>query len=546
MNLPPSNKALPVEKLIQVFQDKTASYKFLLFKSVLDEVHNNNHAKNSNGFIEIPYLTLCASMLSVAAYPIQMFKFSLGYSDKINDRIKDVESLTDWQLNSLVNSEADIKKTLITTFQNFNLKKIEDELLVKNVLWRLLSPWFSLSQAKSDSEKKTIVERGSQDFSIKTLYSIFPKERKVLVSPVWFAYLQENYSILLGWWEINFVRYLEKNNPGVSNIAGKLELSNESNLKDARDYWKEFVNAKHPMCVFSKKTIVQPYAIDHFLPWSYVGHDEMWNLSPLTKSLNSSKSNQLPALEYLEPFAKLQWNFLQFHLGKKNYKLSDKKLECYPRDLKINIEILPQNNFSEPNEIFINAYSNLYKLEYSRAERMGFDVDWVIQVNRFAGINICLAPKRDRYKNYVPYFELKATGGGFDLEQYLGNLNESESWVKVEDIALREGMFVMQVVGSSMAPLINDGDYCLFRPVGGTRNGLNVLVQLSDYLEPNQNARYTVKAYSSEKSFDEFGNFQHTKITLKAKNPEYDDIIIEDATEDKFKVLGEFVAVIKI
>ena len=35
-------------------------------------------------------------------------------------------------------------------------------------------------------------------------------------------------------------------------------------------------------------------SIDHFVPWSYVAHDEFWNLHPTTKSINSSKSNYLP------------------------------------------------------------------------------------------------------------------------------------------------------------------------------------------------------------------------------------------------------------
>ncbi|MDY5576621.1 MAG: HNH endonuclease domain-containing protein [Lachnospiraceae bacterium] len=34
-------------------------------------------------------------------------------------------------------------------------------------------------------------------------------------------------------------------------------------------------------------------SIDHFVPWSYVAHDEMWNLNPTTKSINSSKRNNL-------------------------------------------------------------------------------------------------------------------------------------------------------------------------------------------------------------------------------------------------------------
>ena len=42
-------------------------------------------------------------------------------------------------------------------------------------------------------------------------------------------------------------------------------------------------------------------SIDHFVPWSYVAHDEFWNLSPTTRSANSSKSNCLPDWELYFP-----------------------------------------------------------------------------------------------------------------------------------------------------------------------------------------------------------------------------------------------------
>ena len=38
----------------------------------------------------------------------------------------------------------------------------------------------------------------------------------------------------------------------------------------------------------------QKISVDHFVPWQYVAHDELWNLHPTTKSINSSKSNNLP------------------------------------------------------------------------------------------------------------------------------------------------------------------------------------------------------------------------------------------------------------
>ena len=35
-------------------------------------------------------------------------------------------------------------------------------------------------------------------------------------------------------------------------------------------------------------------SIDHFVPHSYISNDELWNLIPMSKSLNSSKNNRLP------------------------------------------------------------------------------------------------------------------------------------------------------------------------------------------------------------------------------------------------------------
>lgn len=57
-------------------------------------------------------------------------------------------------------------------------------------------------------------------------------------------------------------------------------------------------------------------SIDHFVPWSYVAHDELWNLHPTTRGINSSKGNRVPdwntyfpklaALEYR--VYSLMWN----------------------------------------------------------------------------------------------------------------------------------------------------------------------------------------------------------------------------------------------
>ena len=49
-------------------------------------------------------------------------------------------------------------------------------------------------------------------------------------------------------------------------------------------------------------------SLDHFIPWSFVLHDRLWNLAPVSTAINSSKSDSLPDLnQHLENFCTLQY-----------------------------------------------------------------------------------------------------------------------------------------------------------------------------------------------------------------------------------------------
>ena len=44
------------------------------------------------------------------------------------------------------------------------------------------------------------------------------------------------------------------------------------------------------------------------MPWQYVAHDELWNLHPTTRSINSSKNNNLPSWDvYFGPLGKIEY-----------------------------------------------------------------------------------------------------------------------------------------------------------------------------------------------------------------------------------------------
>jgi type I restriction enzyme R subunit len=149
----------------------------------------------------------------------------------------------------------------------------------------------------------------------------------------------------------------------------------------------------------------------------------------------------------------------------------------------------------------------------------------------------------ERYVTCVPLVPLQATAGAFSDPQHVED--DNWEWVAVDPKRrLRRGMFVAQVVGKSMEPVIPDGSYCLFRaPVIGTRQGMIVLVQLRDSVDPDNGERYTVKRYLSEKVPDG-DSWSHVRITLKPINPDFQPIEITGAEDGELQVVAEFVDVL--
>lgn len=91
------------------------------------------------------------------------------------------------------------------------------------------------------------------------------------------------------------IHYLQKRNPSVPGIADKLSAPQERKLDKAKKYWKAVIEVTEIRNIYTEEIMTAgDISIDHFVPWSYVAHDELWNLVPTTKAVNSSKSNNLP------------------------------------------------------------------------------------------------------------------------------------------------------------------------------------------------------------------------------------------------------------
>ena len=179
-----------------------------------------------------------------------------------------------------------------------------------------------------------------------------------------------------------------------------------------------------------------------------------------------------------------------------------------------------------------------------------FGAEWAEQAAPAPEAPVAAAPpfrrvtpsEDEKYRTCVPLLTLKAAAGAFGGSQDV----DAEDWV-VPDTSRRlgRGMFVAQVVGRSMEPLIPDGSWCLFRsPVEGSRQGKVVLVEHRDIHDPETGGSYTVKRYRSRKATDAEG-WRHVEIRLEPENPEFPPILLRDADEGEVRVVAELVELLR-
>ena len=121
---------------------------------------------------------------------------------------------------------------------------------------------------------------------------------------------------------------------------------------------------------------------------------------------------------------------------------------------------------------------------------------------------------------------------------------EEIGWTEVPGVAVKPGMFVARVTGTSMEPLIPDSSWCLFRPCpAGSREGRIVLVQFTSLGAGENGGRFTVKKYHSEKTVTADG-WRHDRIQLLPVNPAFEPIAIEPEEAGNLMVIAAYLRAI--
>ncbi len=368
MTLPNAQK-IKIEPLNQIFKSTSATYKFYWFYSLLQAIEENK--------TEITQEELIASMIANVWFSVKTYRLSFGVQDKLAN-IVDAISMNEsprFDFTDKTNSKEIIKGILNYLYNNSKTKLSKQILALGNyVPYRFLRPWcVDILKGVNDSKLEKTVKNYASDINEDKNLPYFFENGQIIFQKEWFVYFQKYIRICKGYCLWNLLEFLQKRNPNVPNIAGKLFPPNPKNrnLAEERKYWKiVYEHTEKPLlCIFSNE-LIQPndYALDHFIPWSFVIHNQLWNLVPIVPSVNSSKSDKLPNLDlYFKKFANIQ--FEAFHIWKIHHQ--KRKLEDY---LTIGNSIDEISQLSKND--FIQKLENQIKPLHQIAQNMGFQSHW--------------------------------------------------------------------------------------------------------------------------------------------------------------------------
>ena len=283
MKLPYSDQ-LNIAALSRLFDNKSECYKLFWFQAILNKV--------CEGRTDILYEDLIDEMIADAWYMVTEYHLNLGPRDTLEKVVNHIYSTT--------GIKPSVKKDEILSWlkQSKDMKVLEyKSILTQEVPYRLQTPFFEgfERQVWKRGAKERAIHINQQRRLIYYFDAINGLRTKIHIMPEWAEYLIENQEILRGWIRYDMILYLQRRNPSVPGISDKLYPPQERKLTKVIKYWKllselEPLHEIYNGIEMNKKNI----SIDHFVPWSYVAHDEFWNLHPTTRSINSSKSNHLP------------------------------------------------------------------------------------------------------------------------------------------------------------------------------------------------------------------------------------------------------------
>ena len=326
------HNTLDIESFSLMMKDPSYCYKFYWLEAIVKLI--------SEGITDTTFGEIIDEMISNAWYSVREFHIHLSgiQNGEVRDGLeRAVIKLAEVSTLPSGASKTEIKNAI--SMYSSELKPFKEQ-LTNMVPYRALAGFFQRSNEKANWNSTIrmveYIERINRIVLLPyTLGTSSKLKKEVHFSHEWVEMIQDNTVSILGWIQYEKVKWLQMNNPEVPGLVYKLAPLDEKmrKLGKVRKLWEAVLDIQ-PVCdVFTGKQIEQNrYDVDHFIPWSFVMNDELWNLMPMDSSLNSSKSNRLPKWNpFFKRFALNQ--FSMYELVQNNPNLHKLYESCYRDNL---------------------------------------------------------------------------------------------------------------------------------------------------------------------------------------------------------------------
>lgn len=366
---------LDIEAFSLMMKDPSYCYKFYWLEAIVQLI--------SEGIRETTFDTIIDEMICNAWYSVREFHIHLSgiqadgqLRDGLERAVKRLTELSDLPANA---SKIEIKNAIQD--HNAQMKGFKEQ-LTNMVPYRALAGFFNKSNETADwgSVRRMVdyIERINKDVVLLpyTLGRESKLKKKVYFQDSWVEMIRDQTESILGWIQYEKVKWLQNNNPEVPGLIYKLTPMDEKmrKLNSVRKLWNGILDVSEVRDVFTDQPVVsKKYDVDHFIPWSFVMNDELWNLMPTDSSLNASKSNRLPKWDPF--FARFAGNqFLMYGLIYEKDGIRRLFEACYKDNLHslwAGQELYRKGNTKE--EFYHILQKNMQPV-YDSARRQGYEV----------------------------------------------------------------------------------------------------------------------------------------------------------------------------
>ena len=365
---PPPCDGLDIVAFAQAFRNTNTSYKFFWARALMRALANNKFQS-----CELSFVKMAAGMLDAARRAVCVFRLRLPKDDKLDKEwFPALAGTPHWDSKTLTRLRGDVFAPRARRIPGTIISG-----LTKYVPYLFMSPFFPgmtgvAGAVKFSRIKTAAAERFNGDSP--PPYRFAENDNAIIVHPKWCAYFARNADIINAWimWELT--RYIQRINPNIPAIPAKLDETAEPKTNRQRLFWQTIIERQpNAFCIYTGERIdADNFALDHYIPWSFVAHDNMWNLVPVSVAGNAEKSDNLPSDNaYFNHFADMQHLAVSSLHKLPNQRRWESIFEPYLTDLNVNAfqTAVNQNTLH-------SALAGVIKPLLSIAQTRGFTPNW--------------------------------------------------------------------------------------------------------------------------------------------------------------------------